>query len=272
MTNIVTSVEEWRSLRQTLGMKTIGFVPTMGNLHAGHISLCERSLAANDLTVVSIFVNPTQFNQAQDFDLYPRTLDADLALLTDIDVDYVFIPDARDMYADNYQIKVIETELSRELEGECRPGHFDGMLTVVMKLLNLVRPDKAYFGEKDYQQLLLVEKMVDALFMPVQIVSCPTVRAEDKLALSSRNKRLDAEQRQLAAALPQLLHSVSCTTEIMNKLTELGFKVEYIADRWGRRLAAVCLGNVRLIDNISLIDVNETFEPVMVDLEHELGK
>lgn len=252
MTNIVTSVSEWRSLRQSLSNRQIGFVPTMGNLHAGHISLCERSLAENELTVVSIFVNPTQFNQAQDFDLYPRTLDADLAMLKDIGVDYVFIPDAEAMYADNYQIKVMETELSRELEGEFRPGHFEGMLTVVMKLLNLVRPDKAYFGEKDYQQLLLVKKMVDALFMPVQIVPCPTLRAEDKLALSSRNNRLSAEERQLAATLPQLLHSLSCTAEIKNKLTELGFKVEYITDRWGRRLAAAWLGNVRLIDNIPL--------------------
>lgn len=252
MMNTVTSVNEWRALRQALSNSQIGFVPTMGNLHAGHRSLCERSLAENEMTVVSIFVNPTQFNHAQDFDLYPRTLDADLALLADIGVDYVFIPDAEAMYADNYQIKVMETELSRVLEGEFRPGHFDGMLTVVMKLLNLVRPDKAYFGEKDYQQLLLVEKMVDALFMPVQIVPCPTLRAEDKLALSSRNNRLTAEQRQLAAALPQLLQSVSCTTEIQKKLTELGFKVEYITDRWGRRLAAAWLGNVRLIDNIPL--------------------
>jgi pantoate--beta-alanine ligase len=241
--NTVTSVKEWRSLREALSNSQIGFVPTMGNLHAGHRSLCERSLAENEITVASIFVNPTQFNQAQDFDRYPRTLDADLAMLTDVGVDYVFIPDTEGMYADQYQIKVMETELSRELEGEFRPGHFDGMLTVVMKLFNLVRPEKAYFGEKDYQQLLLVKKMVDALFMPVQIVSCPTLRAEDKLALSSRNNRLNAEQRQLAAALPQLLHSGSCTTEI---------KVEYITDRWGRRLAAAWLGNVRLIDNIPL--------------------
>src|SRR5690242_7838000 len=109
MTNIVTSVKEWRSLRQSLGIKSIGFVPTMGNLHAGHMSLCARSMAENELTVVSIFVNPTQFNQTQDFDLYPRTLDADLALLTDLGVDYVFIPEADGMYADQYQIKVIET-------------------------------------------------------------------------------------------------------------------------------------------------------------------
>lgn len=252
MTNIVTSVKEWRSVRQSLSNRQIGFVPTMGNLHAGHISLCERSLAENELTVVSIFVNPTQFNQTQDFDLYPRTLDADLALLTDLGVDYVFLPDTEGMYADHYQIKVTETELSRELEGEFRPGHFEGMLTVVMKLLNLVRPDKAYFGEKDYQQLLLVKKMVAALFVPVEIVPCPTLRAEDKLALSSRNNRLSAEERQLAAALPQLLQSGGCTSEIIDKLTELGFKVEYITDRWGRRLAAAWLGNVRLIDNIPL--------------------
>ena len=248
--NIVTSVSEWQAIRKTLTGQTIGFVPTMGNLHAGHRSLCERSCAENDLTIASIFVNPTQFNQQQDFDAYPRTLNADTALLSAVGVDYVFYPDAESLYSDSYQVKVIETELSRELEGEFRPGHFDGMLTIVMKLLNLVQPDKAYFGEKDYQQYLLVKKMAASLFMPVEIIGCPTLRANDGLALSSRNSRLTQAERQLAPTLPLLMQSVVCVKEIQEKLTALGFRVEYITDRWNRRLAAVWLGNVRLIDNI----------------------
>lgn len=252
MMNIVTSVNEWRLLRQSLANKQIGFLATMGNLHKGHISLCERSMAENEMTVVSIFVNPTQFNQAKDFDTYPRTRDADIEILSALGVDYVFAPDAQEMYADHYQIKITETELSRELEGEFRPGHFEGMLTVVMKLLHLVRPARTYFGEKDYQQYLLVKKMVDALFMPIEVVPCSTLRAEDGLALSSRNARLSAEQRQLAAQLPHLLQKESCVDDIKKKLTIFGFNVEYVAEKWNRRLAAAWLGDVRLIDNISL--------------------
>ena len=136
----------------------------MGKLHACHMSLCERARTENDLTVVSIFVNPTQFNQAQDFQHYPRTLEHDKTLLLSHKIDYLFIPDPKSIYPDDYTVRVIETELSSTLEGEFRPGHFEGMLTVVLKLLNLIQPSRAYFGEKDYQQLLLVKKMASALF------------------------------------------------------------------------------------------------------------
>lgn len=249
--HIVTSVNEWRECRKSL-QAPIGFVPTMGNLHAGHLSLCQRSRSENALTVVSIFVNPTQFNQAQDFDTYPRTQEADVAMLAELGVDYVFAPTAGEMYPDQYEIKVTETMLSRELEGEFRPGHFDGMLTVVVKLLNLVQPTRAYFGEKDYQQYLLVTKMVNALFMPLEIIACPTCRAEDGLALSSRNARLSAAERELAAQLPRLLQSGEPNVIIREKLSALGFEVEYVADKWQRRLAAVRLGQTRLIDNMPL--------------------
>lgn len=249
--NIVTAINDWQQIRKNLQDTTIGFVPTMGNLHAGHISLCKRAKRENAISVVSIFVNPTQFNQAEDFDSYPRTFEKDLQQLISCGVDYVIFPDAKEMYQDQYHIQVTETDLSKELEGEFRPGHFTGMLTIVLKLLNLVGPNKAYFGEKDYQQLLLVKKMCAALFLPIEIVSCETVRAEDGLALSSRNTRLSAQQRQLAPQFSQLLQSDMDLNDIQAKLTELGFKVEYIAEKWQRRLGAVCLDNVRLIDNVA---------------------
>jgi pantoate--beta-alanine ligase len=250
--NIVMEIREWLKIRKQLSGKTIGFVPTMGNLHSGHLSLCQRSKVENEVTLVSIFVNPVQFNQTSDFENYPRTLSKDKELLIDHKIDYLLLPDANTMYGDNYQIQVTETNLALELEGEFRPGHFNGMLTVVMKLLNLMQPARAYFGEKDYQQLLLVKKMVNALFLPTEIVACETVRAEDGLALSSRNSRLTPEQRIKSAVFPKLLQSSLGVEKITEQLKSLGFKVDYIAEKWERRLGAVWLDDVRLIDNVSI--------------------
>lgn len=250
--NIVTDLKEWQNIRRVLGNKTVGFVPTMGHLHAGHMSLCQRSVTGNEITVVSIFVNPAQFNQTSDFDLYPRTFEADIGLLANADVDYVLYPDAQDLYPDGYEVQITETALSLELEGEYRPGHFDGMLSVVLKLLNLVQPVHAYFGEKDYQQLLLIRKMVDAFFLSTKIIACPTVRAGDGLALSSRNSRLTAAQREKAHHFPKLLHSSLSPAEVKEKLDQLGFKVDYIIEKWGRRLGAVWLDDIRLIDNVGI--------------------
>lgn len=246
---ILTKLEEWQAIRARISNKTIGFVPTMGNLHTGHLSLCRRSVAENEITVASIFVNSTQFNDARDFAGYPRTLAQDKALLLTCKVDYVLIPEFADMYPDNYAMKVTEDNLSAELEGAFRPGHFNGMLTVVLKFLNLVSPTHAYFGEKDYQQLLLIKQMVQALFLPVKIVACETIRNESGLALSSRNKKLNAHIT-TASHLHRLLTSAKTTDEIIEELHALGFKVEYIAERWGRRLGAVVLNGVRLIDNV----------------------
>ncbi len=250
--NIVSDLKIWQALRKNLDQKRIGFVPTMGNLHQGHLSLCRRAQNENELTVVSIFVNPTQFNQAQDFDRYPRTIEADLALLKEAGVDYVLMPDSAALYPDHFEIKITENTIGALLEGEHRPGHFTGMLTVVMKLLNLVQPQYAYFGEKDYQQLLLVKKMVEALFLPCEIVSCPTVREASGLAMSSRNSRLTAAQKQLAPQLHQILSSHLPLEQMHEALTKAGFRVEYVAEKWGRRLVAVWLGEVRLIDNVGV--------------------
>lgn len=249
MPTIVSDPIKWQSLRKTLS-GSLGFVPTMGNLHAGHIALCDRARAENDHVLVSIFVNPTQFNQQSDYDAYARTFDADCQLLDDAGVDYVFHPDEKAIYPDDYALQVSEQEDAKVLEGEFRLGHFTGMLTVVLKLLNIAGADRAYFGEKDFQQLLLVRKMAEAFFLPVEVIGCPTLRAEDGLALSSRNARLTAAEREKAPLLARLLQSDMPDATVMKKLEEEGFKPEYVQTRWGRRLAAAWLGNVRLIDNV----------------------
>jgi pantoate--beta-alanine ligase len=160
----------------------VGFVPTMGALHEGHLSLIRRSVEENDATVVSIFVNPTQFDNGGDLDAYPRTLERDLELVEAAGALYAFTPTAETMYPDGLRTTVQEDELSRTLEGEHRPGHFTGVLTVVNKLFNIVQPDRAYFGQKDYQQCLLVKNMVSDLDLPIDVVMCPIVREEDGLA------------------------------------------------------------------------------------------
>lgn len=251
--NIVTSLDEWLLIRKKLSGKSIGFVHTMGNLHAGHISLCVRSMEMNEITVAAIFVNREQFNQQSDYDLYPRTITEDIALLSRHDIDYLLLFDDKIIFPDQYQIHVSEIETSNVLEGKYRPGHFTGMLTIVNKFLNIVRPTFSYYGEKDYQQLLLIKKMVNALFLSVEIIACPTIRAEDNLALSSRNSRLSSVQRKKAAQFPALLQSNTLPSEIKFKLQESGFKVDYVEDKWQRRLGAVWLDDVRLIDNFALV-------------------
>ena len=231
---------------------TLGFVPTMGALHEGHLSLVERSRAENDRTLVSVFVNPTQFDDPSDFEAYPRMHQRDLALLDAAGVDFVLVPRDGDMYADGFRYRVSETDLSTILEGVHRPGHFAGMLTVVLKLLNIAAADRAYFGEKDWQQLNLIRGMADAFFLPTTIVACPTVRESTGLALSSRNARLTAPDRERAATLHRVLTSAATSDDAIDQLTNAGFAVDYVNDRNGRRLAAVRLHGVRLIDNVPL--------------------
>jgi len=229
----------------------------MGNLHEGHIALVKRAKAENAHVLVSIFINPTQFNQRADYDRYARTFEADSKLLDAAGADYIFHPDEKALYPDNYEMQVVETALSKRLEGEFRPGHFQGMLTVVLKLLNIVQADRAYFGEKDFQQLMLVRKMVEAFFLPVEIVSVPTVRAESGLALSSRNGQLSPEQLIQAVELSRLLKSSLSDEDVMKRLATAGFRPEYVATQWGRRLVAAWLGNVRLIDNIPVSEIKK---------------
>ena len=247
-----TALADWRLERRALDGARLGFVPTMGALHAGHRSLVNASLEADAVTVVSIYVNPTQFDRPEDLAAYPRDLEQDLALLEDWGAQHVLCPRYEDIYPDGFRYRVVESGLSERWCGAHRPGHFEGMLTVVLRLLNLVRPARAYFGEKDYQQLLLVRGMVEALFLDVDIVGCPIVREADGLAMSSRNRRLDPAQRSRAAALNRELRRAASAGEAAASLEQQGFKVEYVDDHQGRRLAAVQLGEVRLIDNVPL--------------------
>src|SRR5665213_2540530 len=205
---VFRSLAEWRAERAAMDLPglSVGFVPTMGALHAGHRSLLERARAENDKVVMSIFVNPAQFDDPADLERYPRVLEADLAVAGGL-ADCVLVPEAREMYRDDYRYRMTEYTLSARLEGAHRPGHFEGVLTVVLKLLNLVRPHRAYFGEKDRQQLDLVQGMAQALFLPVEIVACPTVRDPDGVALSSRNRRLSPAARSKAAAFPRILRA-----------------------------------------------------------------
>lgn len=273
---IVKTVEELNSLIAKNG--SVGFVPTMGALHNGHKSLVERAVKENDFVVVSIFVNPTQFNDATDLEKYPRTLEADAKLLEPTGVDIVFAPSVEDIYPNDEKYTIDSANLlalAGVMEGEHRPGHFDGVVQVVSRLFDIVQPTKAYFGEKDYQQLAIIVAMVEEQGRELQIVPCPIVRAEDGLARSSRNKLLTEEQR---AAAPEIYAALSAMRaeidggnrnfeELINStISKIDKNIylctEYIAvvdaktlqtpseDAPVRICAAVKCGKVRLIDNI----------------------
>ena len=220
--------------------KSVGLVPTMGALHEGHASLVRRSVKENDVTVVSVFVNPTQFNDKNDLQHYPRTLEADCRLLEDCHADYVLAPTVEEMYPtpDNRQFEY--PPVSTVMEGAHRPGHFNGVCQVVSRLFYIVRPDRAYFGEKDWQQIAVVKAMVRQLQLPVQIVECPIVREEDGLAKSSRNTLLAPDERAIAPAIYQALknsleyaksHSLKETHDkVVNDINDVdGLDVEYFS-------------------------------------------
>jgi len=250
MMQVWDSVGAWQDRRAAIGDQAIGFVPTMGALHRGHASLVERCRAENPILAVSIFVNPTQFNDPQDLERYPRTLDRDLALLESLGVDEVLAPPPSDLYPHGYRYRVEPAGGTAIMEAAHRPGFLQGVLTVVMKLLNLVRARRAYFGEKDFQQLRAVRDMVEEFFIPTEIVACPTVRAPSGLAESSRNERLSPEGREKASALYRALTAGRNPGEVRRILENEDLTVEYVEEHWGRRLAAVFLEGVRLIDNV----------------------
>jgi pantoate--beta-alanine ligase len=259
--------------------QSIGFVPTMGNLHEGHLSLVRRARELCDMVVVSIFVNPMQFGQGEDLAAYPRTLAADKEKLFAEGVQVLFTPDAEEVYPDGMALhtQVTVPDLSETLCGSSRPGHFDGVTTVVNKLFNMVQPHVAVFGEKDFQQLSIVRKMVRDLCMPIEIVGVNTARAEDGLALSSRNGYLTAAERRIAPVLHLTLNScreaIACgfdnflqlESHARMKLLQAGFEPDYFAIRDASTLqtvnedteeiailAAARLGKTRLIDNVRL--------------------
>jgi len=247
---VIRELADWRELRTQWEGERIGFVPTMGALHEGHASLLRRARAENDRVVLSIYINPTQFDDPKDLDAYPATLNQDLAIAERERVDVVLAPTYPQVYPDGYRYRVTESDRSLVLEGAHRPGHFDGVLTVVMKLLNLMRPTHAYFGEKDHQQLSLVRGMVEAFFLDTQIVACPIVREKDGLAMGSRNLKLPREARALAPRFAATLLEAPTSHMARQRLERDGFEVDYVEDVGGRRYGAVRIGGVRLIDNV----------------------
>ena len=268
-------------LRQELDIqrkagKKIGFVPTMGALHEGHASLVRYAVAENEIVVVSVFVNPTQFNDKNDLLKYPRTLEADCELLEKEGADYVFAPSVEEIYPEPDTRQFSYAPLDTVMEGKYRPGHFNGVCQVVSKLFMMVEPDKAYFGEKDFQQLAIIREMVKQMNFPLQIVGCPIVREEDGLALSSRNTRLSAQEREFALNISKTLfrskefaasHSVEETQQFVEEsiASSEGLQLEYFEIVDGLTLQRIenwedtdyvvgCItvfcGEVRLIDNI----------------------
>ena len=259
--------------------KSIGLVPTMGALHKGHLSLVKNSISNNDITVVSIFVNPTQFNNPNDLASYPRTVEKDLELLQTIGCDIVFAPEADDIYSKSETDSRFEFDfegLDKVMEGKFRPGHFNGVVQIVSKLFDLVRPDRAYFGEKDFQQLAIIRLMTRRYNLPIEIVPCPIVREDSGLALSSRNSLLKDNEKQVASHIYAVLNESrqfvpqteveelkQCVIAAIEQKPEL--KVEYFDIVDGHTLKSIgkwdeydyvvgCItvfcGNVRLIDNI----------------------
>ena len=259
--------------------KTVGFVPTMGNLHQGHLSLVREARRLCDVVVVSIFVNPIQFGPNEDFDSYPRTLEQDSQLLAEAGCDVLFAPSVEQMYGKQPRLTNIQvTGITQDLCGLQRPGHFDGVAVVVTKLFNMVQPNFAFFGQKDYQQLAVIKQMVQDLNMPIEIVGVPICRDTDGLALSSRNGYLSPEHRQIAPHIYKNLQNAALQlsqgvelhevlTSISQNLTQVGFEVDYVEARSVDLkpvesyqqdtvlFVAAKLGNTRLIDNL-LIKLN----------------
>jgi len=274
---VIQTISELRALRNT--MTTVALVPTMGNLHEGHLSLVKRAKEVADHVIVSIFVNPIQFGENEDFGSYPRTLDADCAKLAALGVDAVFAPTALEMYPNGPQsVRVVPSDIQNELCGATRAGHFNGVTTVVSKLFNIVQPNFACFGEKDYQQLHIIREMVAELNFPIEIISVPICRAETGLALSSRNGYLSDDEKSRAIYLSQSLQSMKdviaanadcdlrrVEKECIQKLTDADWVVDYISIRHRETLAiaentkepliilaAAKMGSTRLLDNLQV--------------------
>ena len=264
---VIKTISEMRQKRQSL-CEAIGFVPTMGYLHEGHLSLVKQARNENRTVVVSIFVNPTQFGPSEDFKSYPRDTESDLAMLEPY-TDIVFIPEASEIYPDKYDTWVEVGSITDKLEGSSRPTHFKGVTTVVAKLFNIVQPTKAYFGQKDAQQLLVIKKMVMDLDMNLEVVSCPTEREPDGLAMSSRNTYLNAEQRKASVVLYKSLKMAQelwsqgerNADKIRSQLTEL-IEMEPLAD----------IDYISVADIETLEEINKINNSALVSMAVRFGK
>jgi pantoate--beta-alanine ligase len=249
----VAEVREWRNNVQG----SLGFIPTMGYLHVGHVSLINRAREENDYVVVSIFVNPKQFGPKKDFNKYPRDVTHDLHVLKDAKVDVLFLPDVDEMYPEGFETKVSVTQLSKKLEGAKRPGHFDGVTTVISKLFNIIQPTSAYFGQKDAQQVIIIKKMVFDLQFPVHINVGDTIRGENGLALSSRNVHLQQKEKEEAATLSESLL-------LAQKLFQQG---ERNPETIKNAMKQIIKKTTGLIDYISIANPRTLDELILIDKE-----
>ena len=263
----IKEIKAYLRQRQSEG-KSIGLVPTMGYLHGGHLSLIRRSVAETDVTIVSIFVNPIQFGPAEDLEKYPRNLAGDLDLLRQTGAVAVFTPGANEMYGDNYLTHVQVDKITDILCGPFRPGHFRGVATVVTKLFNIVRPDKAYFGQKDGQQAMVIKKMAQDLNMDVEIVVCPTLREADGLAMSSRNTYLNAEERNQATVLYQAL--TAARKLIQSGVTDVA-RVKRQMEEMIKSKSMAAIEYISLVDASSLREIAQVTGPVMIALAVRFG-
>lgn len=253
--NVVRSIAETRDALAPHGTGSVGLVPTMGSLHEGHLALLRASRAENDVVVMSLFVNPAQFGDTSDLARYPRDEERDLDLARDSGVDLVFAPSTDEMYPPGFQTWVDVTELGAILEGRFRPGHFRGVATVVLKLLNVVRPTRVYFGQKDAQQVEVIRRLVHDLAVDVELRVVPTVRDNDGLALSSRNALLSRAERAAALALPRALATRDRDAALAELGSSNGLEIDYVevaAFDPPVLAGAVRVGETRLIDNIPL--------------------
>lgn len=273
---VITDLSEVLKIKNN--EKQLGFVPTMGYLHEGHLSIVKRAISENDETIVSIYVNPTQFGENEDLDNYPRSIESDLEKLEQAGVDYVYIPKSSEIYPEGFATNIIMPELTKDLCGISRPTHFNGVCIIVLKLCNIIKPNNLYLGKKDYQQLLIIQQLFKDLNVQIKVTGCEIVRDNEGLALSSRNKYLNPEELEVARKLNKILkneaqlitkdwQNLSASEErIKMEISELGLKVDYVALRTERLrpvttticpskviiLIAVYVGQARLLDNIEI--------------------
>ena len=271
---VVHTVEEIKQKRLEFSQRKIGFVPTMGALHEGHLALVKKCKSESELSIVSIFVNPTQFNDNKDLEKYPNTIKADLKFLEKMEVDIVFIPKFEDLYQNEQKLAVNIAEIEQKMEGSKRPGHFDGVIRVLSIFFNLIKPNYAYFGEKDYQQVLVVQQLINQHFPTISLIKCPTIRERNGLAKSSRNKLLSESAFNRSGEIYSTLKWIkeNITAQSINSILDDGvrklserFEVEYLELRNennleetsnslenSRLFVAVQIESIRLIDNIAL--------------------
>jgi pantoate--beta-alanine ligase len=266
--NTIQQVRDWVAAERHAG-RAIHFVPTMGYFHEGHLSLMRRAKADGGAVIVSIFVNPLQFGPHEDFERYPRDFERDRQMAESVGVDAIFYPDVREMYPPDFQTEVRVKGLSQPLCGRSRPGHFEGVATVVLKLFNIVTPDRAYFGEKDYQQLRIIQQMARDLNLPVQIVPCPIVREPDGLAMSSRNAYLSHEERQAATVL---YRSLMWAREQMQAGEQDAVRIQRGVYEMLAREPLAQIDYVELVDAETLQPVNRIERPTLLALAVYFGK